>query len=69
MDYALNALKTSPSEQTKLEAAETIIQYFQREKHGDIQLALHLLRDILRSHPTDRRVLELSNAAQALQGA
>ena len=67
MDYALRKVKQSPTVPAKLEAAETIIQYFRHEKRGDIQLALHLSRDVLRAHPNHGVALTLSHAAEALQ--
>ena len=69
MDYALRMLKASPTEQAKLEAAETIVEYFQREKRGNIPFALHLLRDILRTHPSNGRARELCHAIESLQGS
>jgi hypothetical protein len=69
MDWALRTLKASPTDATKLEAAETIIRYLQREKRGDIQLALHLLRELLHANPTDRHILDLSHVAETLQRA
>jgi hypothetical protein len=69
MDYALKELKASPTQNAKLEAAEAIIMYFQREHHGDLEFARHLLREILQDHPTDRRTLKLSSLAERLQKA
>lgn len=67
MDYALRKLDVSPSVPVQLEAAETIIQYFQVEGRGDIQFALHLLREILQSDPSNGCALTLSQVAEALQ--
>jgi hypothetical protein len=69
MDYALRELKACPTQDAKLEAAETIILYFQREQHGDLELARHLLHELLQEHPNDRRTLKLSSLAEKLQQA
>lgn len=67
MDYALRKLKTTPTVPAKLEAVETIIEYFQREKRGNIQSALHLVREVLRAQPGNRRASELVGLAENLQ--
>ena len=66
MDYALRKLREAPGTRTKLEAAETIIDYYRREQRGDIRLALRLAREVLRTHPGDRTALELMGAVKSL---
>ena len=68
-NHALQKPGASPTIPAKFEAAETIIQYFQAEKRGDIRFALHLLREILRAEPSNGCALMLSYLAEALQPA
>ncbi len=69
MDHALRKLKDSPTVPAKLEAAETIIEYFRHEKRGDVQLALRLSRGVLRVCPDHGVALTLFHAAKAIQSA